>query len=143
MSLFPFIGSENIENENENENLPLYREIAWDFKENKPVIENGDFKIVEENEAIKVWIYKALLTQRYQNQIYSWNYGSELIELVGRGYSPSLTKEEAKRYVKEALMINPYIIDVIVDDVLFSDSLLEIKLKVETIYGESEVNLNV
>lgn len=143
MNLFPFIGSENIENINENESLPLYREVAWDFKENKPVIENGDFKIVEENEAIKVWIYKALLTQRYQNQIYSWNYGSELIELVGRGYSPSLTKEEAKRYVKEALMINPYIIDVIVDDVLFSDSLLEIKLKVETIYGESEVNLNV
>lgn len=143
MSLFPFIGTESTEIENKNENLPLYREVAWDFKENKPIIENGDFKIVEENEAIKVWIYKALLTQRYQHQIYSWDYGSELIELVGRGYSPSLTKEEAKRYVKEALIVNPYIIDVTVDDVLFSDSLLEIKLKVETIYGESEVNLNV
>lgn len=143
MSLFPFIGSETVEDVKENENLPLYREIAWDFKENKPIVENGDFKIVEENEAIKVWIYKALLAQRYQNQIYSWDYGSELVELIGRDYSPSLTKEEAKRYVKEALMVNPYIVDVIVDDVSFSNSLLEIKLKVETIYGESEVSLNV
>ena len=102
MSLFPFISS-NIEEIKVDNSFPLYREIAWDFKRNTPIIQNGDFKIVEGNEAIKVWVYKALLTPRYNYSIYSWNYGSELMDLIGKAYTPSLTKEEAKRYIKEAL----------------------------------------
>lgn len=141
MSLFPFINPPN-EN-NQTKTLPLYREIAWNFSDNTPIVENGDFKVVEGNEAIKVWIYKAILTDRYEFAIYSWDYGSELRELLGKKYSNALTKEEAKRYIKEALLINDYILDVDVRNVKFTDDLLEIDLKVKSIYGESEVNFNV
>ena len=137
MSLFPFVTYK--EDIVKNNSFPLYREIAWDFKRDVPILENGDFKIVEGNEAIKVWVYKALLTPRYNYSIYSWNYGSELMDLIGKAYTPSLTKEEAKRHIKEALEINPYILDVNVVDTDFKDSILRANVKITTIYGESEV----
>ena len=139
MSLFPFI-SNNDEVKVDN-TFPLYKEVAWDFEKDTPIIQNGDFKIVEGNEAIKVWVYKALLTPRYNYSIYSWDYGSELMDLVGKAYTSSLTKEEAKRYIKEALLINPYILEVTVLDTSFSNGILSADIKIVTIYGESEVTI--
>ena len=137
MSLFPFVTYK--EDIVKNNSFPLYREIAWDFKRDIPILENGDFKIVEGNNAIKVWVYKALLVPRYNYSIYSWNYGSELMDLIGKAYTPQLTKSEAKRYIEEALKINPYILDVNVIDTDFKDSVLSANVKITTIYGESEV----
>ena len=137
MSLFPFVTYK--EDIVKNNSFPLYREVAWDFKRDIPILENGDFKIVEGNEAIKVWVYKALLVPRYNYSIYSWNYGSELMDLIGKAYTPQLTKSEAKRYIEEALKINPYILDVNVIDTDFKDSILSANVKITTIYGESEV----
>ena len=140
MSLFPFVTyKEDMVKDN---SFPLYREVAWDFKKDVTIIENGDFKIVEGNEAIKVWVYKALLVPRYQYSIYSWDYGSELLSLIGKAYTPQLTKSEAKRYIEEALKINPYILDVNVIDTDFKDSILSADIKIVTIYGESEVKVN-
>ena len=139
MSLFPFIS--NTDEVKVNNTFPMYKEIAWDFKRNIPILENGDFKIVEGNEAIKVWVYKAILTPRYNYSIYTWDYGSELLDLIGKAYTPSLTKEEAKRLIKEALEINPYILEVEITDINFKDSLLSADIKIVTIYGESEVTI--
>ena len=141
MSLFPFI-SNNIDEMKVDNIFPMYREIAWDFEKNIPILENGDFKLIEGNEAIKVWAYKSLLTPRYSYSIYSWNYGSELLDLIGKAYTPALTKEEAKRYIKEALLINPYIVEVDITDIGFKDSLLSAVVKIKTIY-EGEVIVNV
>lgn len=140
MSLFPFIS--NTDDVKVDNNFPLYREVAWDFKNNIPILENGDFKIVEGNNAIKVWVYKAILTPRYNYSIYTWDYGSELLDLIGKAYTPSLTKEEAKRLIKEALEINPYILEVEIANISFKDSLLSATVKVKTIY-EGEVIVNV
>ena len=139
MSLFPFIS--NTDEVKIDNSFPMYKEIAWDFEKDAPVLENGDFKIVEGNNAIKVWVYKALLTPRYNYSVYSWDYGSELMDLVGKAYTPSLTKEEAKRYIKEALLINPYILEVTVIDTSFSNGILSADIKIVTIYGESEVTI--
>ena len=138
MSLFPFI-SNNVDEVKVDNSFHLYKEVAWDFEKDTPIIQNGDFKIVEGNNAIKVWAYKALLTPRYNHSIYSWDYGSELMDLVGKAYTPSLTKEEAKRYIKEALLINPYILEVTAIDTSFKNDLLSADIKITTIYGESEV----
>ena len=139
MSLFPFVTyKEDMVKDN---SFPLYKEVAWDFKRDIPILENGDFKIVEGNEAIRVWVYKALLVPRYQYSIYSWGYGSELLSLIGKAYTPQLTKSEAKRYIEEALKINPYILDVNVINTDFKDSILSANVKIVTIYGESEVTI--
>ena len=139
MSIFPFVS--NIDELKVDNSFPLYREVAWDFKKDIPIIENGDFKIVEGNEAIKVWVYKALLVPRYQYSIYSWNYGSELLSLIGKAYTPELTKSEAKRYIEEALKINPYILEVNVTNTSFNNGILSADIKLLTIYGESEVKI--
>ena len=139
MSLFPFIS--NTDDVKVDNTFPMYKEVAWDFKKNIPILENGDFKIVEGNNAIKVWVYKAILTPRYNYSIYTWDYGSELLDLIGKAYTPSLTKEEAKRLIKEALEINPYVLEVEITDINFKDSLLSADIKIVTIYEESEVTI--
>lgn len=139
MSIFPFINPPpNLEALNE---FPTYKEIAWDFKNNQPIIENGEFKIVEGDEAIKVWIYLSLLTPNKQYPIYSWDYGSEIKELIGKNYTKALTESEAQRLIEECLLINPYITDVKVADTSFKDSILTCNIKVTTIYGDVEVSL--
>lgn len=139
MNIFPFISPPpNLE---ESNNFPLYREIAWDFKKNKPIIENGEFKIVEGNEAIKTWVYLALLTPNKQYPIYSWDYGSEVKELIGKNYTKALTKAEAQRLIEECLIINPYIVDVQVVDTYFKETTLTCDIKITTIYGDLEVSI--
>lgn len=44
-------------------------------------------EIVEKKEAIKVWIWNCLQTQRYRFAIYSWDYGVGLEQYVGRTLS--------------------------------------------------------
>lgn len=136
--IFPFFDTDDIEIPS-NEPLPMYREVAWDFIKDEPILENGNFKIIEGNEAIQVWCYKAIKTPRFQYKIYSWDYGSEILELIGKQYTPSLTQSEVKRFIEETLMINPYILDVTVLDINFKDNLLSANVKINTIYGESEV----
>lgn len=139
MSIFPFISPPpNLEAINE---FPTYKEIAWDFKRNEPIIENGEFKIVEGNEAIKTWIYLALMTNNKQYPIYSWDYGTEVKELIGKNYTKALTRAEAQRLIEECLVINPYIVEVQVIDTDFKDTVLTCNVKVTTIYGELEVSI--
>ena len=139
MNIFPFISPPpNLE---ESNNFPLYREIAWDFKKNEPIIENGEFKIVEGNEAIKTWVYLALMTNNKQYPIYSWDYGSEVKELIGKNYTKALTKAEAQRLIEECLIINPYIVEVQVIDAIFKENTLTCDIKITTIYGDLEVSI--
>ena len=39
--------------------LDVFQEFAWDFDHDCFLFENGKHKIVTENDAIEVWIYKA------------------------------------------------------------------------------------
>lgn len=141
MSLFPFIGTENVEVQNKKTDLPPLREIAIDFKTGSPIVENKQFKVVEGLEALKVWIYRALKVERFVYDIYSWNFGSEIHTLRGRNYSQALTNEEVKRYIKESILINPYVLDVNVISVVFEDSLLSVSLKLDTVFGDSDFEI--
>lgn len=126
-----------------NEPLPLYREIAWDFKEDMPIVENNEFKIVEMNEAISVWIYHAIKTSRYIYSIYSWDFGCEIDTLLGQNYTTSHIKTEVTRYITEALEINPYIISIEKIIVDFDGEILNVDVRVITVYEELEVNFVV
>ena len=143
MSIFPFMNIEDIESNIENsiDELPMYYEVGWDYLKDEPLIENNEFVIVEGNNAIKVWIYKAIKTVRYQYPIYSWDYGCEISSLIGQKYTKELTKSEAERYIKEAILINPYITDVKIIDINFSEDILSVSIQVDTIYGEVNVNV--
>lgn len=137
-TLFPFFGDAAVE-ATTAESLPLYTEVAWDFKNNIPIVEKGDFKIVTGIEAIKTWVYKTMKTERFRYLIYTWNYGSEMETLIGQNYTPNLTKAECIRCIKEALLINPYILNVSNAEVTFDKGELTFHGKLETVYGEMEV----
>nr|DAZ29360.1 MAG TPA: Protein of unknown function (DUF2634) [Caudoviricetes sp.] len=143
MSIFPFMNIEDIEVniENNSDELPMYYEVGWNYLKDEPLIKNNEFVIVEGNEAIKVWIYKAIKTVRYQHPIYSWDYGCEIDNLIGQKYTKGLTKSEAERYIKEAILINPYITDVKIIDINFNTDILSVSIQVNTIYGEVSVDV--
>ena len=144
-SFYPFIdflADTNIDI-TEDEPLPLYREIAWDFKNDHPLIENNEFKIVEMNDAISVWIYHAIKTYRYAFSIYSWDFGCEIDTLLGQNYTPAHTKAEVTRYITDALMINPYILSIEKIIVNFDGDTLQVDIRVITVYEELEVSFIV
>ena len=144
-SFYPFIDflAETNINIPNNEPLPLYREIAWDFKNDTPLVVNNEFKIVEMNEAISVWIYHAIKTYRYAFSIYSWDFGCEIDTLLGQNYTAAHTKAEVTRYITEALEINPYILTIDKITVDFDGDVLSVGVRVITIYEELEVNFVV
>lgn len=136
-TLFPAIQPEPIQQEIP---LPLCKEIAWDFENNVPIFRDGKPVECTGLEAVKVWIWKALHTDRYRYEAYTWEYGNELEDLIGSDFSDELKQSEAIRYVKEALEICPYIERVEQVKVNFEDSTFTISVKVQTIYGEVEID---
>ncbi|HBG0220444.1 DUF2634 domain-containing protein [Clostridioides difficile] len=140
-TIFPFIGVPEDYILPKTEELPIFREVAWDFEKDEPILEKGDFKIIEKKEALKVWIYKCIKTNRYEHEIYSLEYGTELSELIGQKYTKGLTESEASRFIKEALLINPYILEVNVKSANFNRDILSANVKVSTIYGEVKINV--
>jgi hypothetical protein len=121
--------------------LPLYREAKWDFVNNIPFFRNGSPVIVDGKEAVLVWAWKALNTPRFKHEIYTWNYGNDIETLIGKPFTDELKQSEAARYVRECLMINPYITGVTNVNVTFTDGEISISCKIETIYGEAEVDV--
>lgn len=140
---FPFIGVAEDYAIDVKPELPPLEELAWDFNKNDYIIEDstGEFKIVKGKEALMVWIYMVIKTTRYEHEIYSWGYGTSLIDLIGQKFTKGLTESEAFRYVKEALLVSPYILDVRNNGVKFNGDTVEISIIVESVYGEVSVNV--
>ena len=65
---------------------------------------------VDELEAVKQAIYLILSSERYQHIIYSWDYGVELLDLIGKPM-PYVMSEIPER-IKEALTQDDRITDV-------------------------------
>lgn len=135
--IFPIVQPEAVETAPER--LPLCMEVAWDFEGGKPIFSGGKPLVVTGADAVKVWIWKALMTARFRHSVYTWDYGNEVESLIGQPFTPAVKHSEAVRYVREALMVNPYIRAVRQVDVTFENDDLTICCEVETIYGEVRV----
>ncbi len=111
MALIPDNGTEmlddyvaNVET-SDSETLPS-KTYALDFSNG--VI--GGF--IDDDNALKQFIYKALITARSRFLIYTDDYGSELEDLIGDSITPALFESEIKRIVYEALAYDDRIEDV-------------------------------
>lgn len=132
MGLFPAYVEDELEETEEELETP--HEFGVDF-------ETGQLtgEIVEGVEAIKVWIYFALQIARYRYFILSWDYGSELEELYGKGYSEEHLKSEIGRMVEECLTVNEYIESATLENMTYIDGKVSATIKVTTIYEEEIV----
>lgn len=138
MNLFPIIQPQSSEEETE---LALYKEVKWDFENDIPVYVNGAPVIVSGKDAVLVWAWKALHTPRYRHEIYTWDFGNEAESLIGQPITEELKQSEAARYIRDCLIVNPYITDVSEIMVSFTGDVLNISCTIETIYGEGIINV--
>lgn len=135
MSIFPMIDPGEA-GQAQEEALPLCREVGWDYERDVPLFRGGEPVVVEGREAVKVWIWKAIRTPRFKYEIYTWAFGSEFESLLGQAYSDSVKTAEAPRYLRECLLVNPYITAVKDVSVSFEAGKLTVRGAAVTVYGE-------
>lgn len=132
--LFPFMAT-NEENDQATTSS-IYKEYDFDF--DKGVLTG---KVVEGKEAVKVWIYKALMTKRYVHDIYSWDYGQDLEELIGQGYDKGFIDSEVERRIKDCLSVNDKIESCTDFDIRLVNDKLNVSFTANTVFGEVSINV--
>ncbi len=119
--------------------LPLYRDVQMDYEKGCPVWSGGAPVFVTGMEAVLGWAWRAIDTARYQFSVFSCSYGCELEALVGQPYQADTKRSEAERYVREALLVSPYIREVQVTDTTFESSTIHIAVDITTVYGRGSI----
>ena len=130
--------------ETEVEELPIFKEYAIDFKTGEYIKdENNDVKVLEKNEALKVWIFKALKTERFRyTDVHSDNYGSELETNIGTIYQKSVKDALMINQIRDTLIVNPYILECYNFEISNEDEYVpQITFNVKTVYGELEMEV--
>lgn len=134
--MYPFVDAEK--NAASDNTIDIPREYGINF-------ETGQLtgKIVEGIEAVKVWAWLALQIPRYRYYVYSWNYGQEYDELVGKGYSAEYMKTELKRMTEECLLQNDYITGIENFEYEKKGDEVNLSFKILTTLGDTEVSIVV
>lgn len=92
-------------------------------------------KIVEGIEAIKVWVWLCLRTQRFRYPIYSWSYGADLEQYIGQGLTKEYLEVDLKDEIEEVLKVNEYINGIEDYSCTQTGSKTQIQFKVQTKFG--------
>lgn len=100
-------------------------------------------QIVEGIEAIKVWIWNCLHTQRFRYPIYSWAYGADLEQYIGQSVTEEFLNADCEDEIREALVVNPNITDIEDFTAVFDNGKLSISFTAVTKFGETEVEYDV
>ena len=128
----------------EIEEIPIFKEYAIDFKTGEYLKdENNDIKVLEKNEALKVWIFKALKTERFRYvDVHSDNYGSELETNIGTIYQKSVKDALMINQIRDTLLVNPYILECYNFDISNENEYVpQITFNVKTVYGKLEMEV--
>jgi hypothetical protein len=110
-------------------------------------LENGTLGgFIDGEDAIKQFALKALITERSKYAIYTDDYGTELLDLIGEDVTADLIESEIPRMVEEALIYDDRI-DSVSDIILTRDGdKLYISFQLVTVTGEEitteEVEIN-
>ena len=136
--MFPFdLEDEEIDAE-EIEEEPEKQDYEVDFETGKLT-----GRMISGVEAVKQWLKIALAIDRYRFTQYSWENGAELSSLIGKGYDKDYIDSEAERMIREVASLNEDITNVTDFNIDFTGDKLTIAFKVETIYGEEEMVVDV
>ena len=100
-------------------------------------------KIVEGLEAIKVWIWLCLHTERFRHAIYSADYGTSFEQYIGHVLSDEYINTDCESEITDALLINEYIESIEEFEAVRNSDSLNIKFRVVTKFGSIEVDENV
>ena len=142
MSVFPFT-VDVPELEDKEEELPVFRELAYDYGKNCLLRKGGRPYLVEKDEALQIWIYKALKAKRFVWPAYTHDYGTEIEDVTGISNDPDIIDSEIRRHITETLMVNPYLQELSDFYFVHENDVVTVEFVVTTVYGrfthESEV----
>lgn len=97
--------------------------------------------MVDGLDAVKQAVCKILITERYEHEIYSWNYGIELNDLIG---CPSdYAYPEIERQIREALMQDERITEVNEFHFNQDKGTIGVEFNIETIFGSAKMESGV
>lgn len=116
--------------ENKIENVAEYNDFILDPNTMKFTA------IGNQKESLKEWIRCALTIPRYTYSVCPYNYGHEFNELTDSSLSEEEKKDLCELYIIEALKVNEYIDDVVVENVVIKDDKISADVKVKDIFGE-------
>lgn len=139
----PFIARNTQTIQSAADTLPLLTEYGYDFDKQQFLYdENGNNVTVTEDEALKVWIYKAILTERYRYLAYHDDYGITIEPYQGTMPNNVYTADRIRQNIREGLSINPYIakINSITITKREKDD-LEIAVDVTSIYSDESITV--
>ncbi|MER1958791.1 MAG: DUF2634 domain-containing protein [Solibacillus sp.] len=91
---------------------------------------------VDELEAMKQAIFLMLSVERYDHVIYSWNFGVEFNDLLGK--PTNYVASEVKRRIRECLLQDDRINEVDSFVVTTNKNKVHVKFTAHTIYGDVE-----
>ena len=125
--------------------LPLFTEWAVDWDAGSFDLQNGRFYTVSGIEALKIWVWRALHpeSRRFCYTAWSNDYGNELEQLLGGMSDQGILESRLKQYIRDALLVLPYITAVDGFSVSKQGSRVEAAFTVHTIYDEFTQKLEV
>ena len=100
-------------------------------------------KIVEGIEAIKVWIWLCLHTERFRHAIYSADYGTSFEQYIGHVLSDEYINTDCESEISDALLINEYIESIEDFEAVKDGEHLRVSFRAVTKFGNIEVDENV
>lgn len=100
-------------------------------------------KIVEGIEAIKVWIWLCLHTERFRHAIYSADYGTSFEQYIGHVLSDEYINTDCESEITDALLINEYIESIEDFEAVKDSEHLRVSFRALTKFGNIEVDENV
>lgn len=138
MSILPTFMTETADASAVTNTLPVPREYGVDFSTGKLTGE-----IVEGIDAVKVWIWNCLKTERYRFPIYSWQYGVEFEQYIGTTLSDEYIQNDCRAEIEDALKVNPYITGISDFTAEMDGTHLNITFTADTTIGSTEVTADV
>lgn len=133
--MIPLGSIDNIEN---GVTVAVQSSLSYKIKLNKEKIE----EYINGAESIKQAVYKILMTERYKYEIYDYNYGIELNDLLGK--PKEFVKSMLKGRIQDALSADDRIENV--TDFEFKDidkTTLYLKFTAVTIFGNANIDWEV
>lgn len=128
-----------LQGNNQDSKTTLGKSFLFDFAAGDFVLKDGKLQVVEDSEALQVWIRKILKTEKFKFKIYETGetneYGVTLLDFVNSGHPQFFIQAEIQREVAEALIKNPEILDVTNFSFSRDKRTLVVNFNVNSIYG--------
>lgn len=115
--------------------LPLAVEVAWNFDTDTAIFANGAPVMVSGAQAVAIWCWHALHTERWAHVIFSPSYGSEISTLIGQTWTSDLKKAQVSQYLNECLCANAYVQSLDDMQITFDGTTVFATFTLCTIYG--------